>query len=101
MALAPRLRRRTIMDNENLDRIQHGILGDIRPDPSTWDHIGKENANIVEETDESEESMSGGSGHGSLTACWFPRCDGRCDRWSWYRGGGDAQLPSGHRGHRH
>ena len=51
------------MDKENLDRIQHGILGDIRPDPSTKDHIGKGNANVAEETDESEESMSGGSGH--------------------------------------
>ena len=42
------------------DRIQGGILGNIRPDPGTTDHVpsGKHH-----DDDENPESMAGGSRH--------------------------------------
>ncbi len=43
----------------NEDRVQGGILGNIRPDPGTTEHVPSRKEHV----DENDQSMSGGSQH--------------------------------------
>ena len=49
-------------DQAELDRVSHGVLGNIDPAPSAKEHLGGGVSN-TEESGEAEESMAGGSRH--------------------------------------
>jgi hypothetical protein len=50
------------MANDAQDRARHGVLGDIRPDPSTT-ASANEDKSRSREPEEQDKSMSGGSQH--------------------------------------